>query len=89
MDDSPSPSVCIAAARLLDVEPENKLWCSIAREWYAAGLSKQPGTGKLHHHLGLHREVEGEGLRAIYHFVKRSLLSWFTHLITYCFPPPR
>ncbi|KAM6500746.1 hypothetical protein JOM56_003760 [Amanita muscaria] len=71
IDDSPSPSVGVAAARLLDVEPEKELWRSIAREWYAAGLSEQPGTGKLHHHLGLlSREVEGEELRAIYHFVK-------------------
>lgn len=74
IDDSPSPSVGIAAARLLDVEPETERWRGIARDWYGAGLTEQPGTGKLHHHLGLLcREVEGEELRGIYHFVKRSV----------------
>ncbi|KAG5645823.1 hypothetical protein DXG03_005164 [Asterophora parasitica] len=71
IDDSPSPSVGIAAARLLEVEPETERWRSIARDWYGAGLSEQPGTGKLHHHLGLLcREVEGEELKGVYHFVK-------------------
>jgi hypothetical protein len=72
IDDSPSPSVGIAAARLMDVEPETERWRGIARDWYGAGLAEQPGTGKLHHHLGLLcREVEGEELRGVYHFVKR------------------
>ncbi len=72
IDDSPSPSVGLAAARLLDVEPEKERWRGIARDWYGAGLTDQPGTGKLHHHLGLlSREVEGEELRGVYHFVKR------------------
>ena len=72
IDDSPSPSVGIAAARLLEVEPEKERWRNIARDWYGAGLSEQPGTGKLHHHLGLlSREVESEELRGVYHFVKR------------------
>lgn len=71
IDDSPSPSVGIAAARLMDVEPETERWRGIARDWYGAGLAEQPGTGKLHHHLGLLcREVEGEELRGVYHFVK-------------------
>ncbi|RDB24144.1 hypothetical protein Hypma_008825 [Hypsizygus marmoreus] len=71
IDDSPSPSVGLAAARLLDVEPETERWRGIARDWYGAGLAEQPGTGKLHHHLGLLcREVEGEELRGVYHFVK-------------------
>ncbi|KAH7930887.1 hypothetical protein BV22DRAFT_1054224 [Leucogyrophana mollusca] len=71
IDDSPSPSVGIAAARLLDVEPEKERWRGIAREWYAQGLVDTPGTGKLHHHLGLlSREVESEELRAVYHFIK-------------------
>ncbi|KAH7915986.1 hypothetical protein BJ138DRAFT_996574 [Hygrophoropsis aurantiaca] len=71
IDDSPSPSVGIAAARLLEVEPEKERWRGIAREWYAQGLADTPGTGKLHHHLGLlSREVESEALRAVYHFVK-------------------
>lgn len=73
IDDSPSPSVGIAAARLMDVEPETERWRGIARDWYGAGLAEQPGTGKLHHHLGLLcREVEGEELRGVYHFVKRQ-----------------
>jgi protein-disulfide isomerase-like protein with CxxC motif len=76
INDSPSPSVGVVAARLLDVEPEKELWCSIARDWYVVGLLEQPGTGKLHHHLGLlSQEVDREKLRAIYHFVKRSTLS--------------
>ncbi|KAF5330656.1 hypothetical protein D9619_005946 [Psilocybe cf. subviscida] len=71
IDDSPSPSIGIAAARLLEVEPEKERWRNIARDWYAEGLSEQPGTGKLHHHLGLlSREVESEELRGVYHFVK-------------------
>jgi protein SMG6 len=69
IDDSPSPSIGVAAVRLLDVEPEK--W-NIAKDWYDAGLAEQPGTGKLHHHLRLlSQEVEGEGLRGVYHFVKR------------------
>jgi protein SMG6 len=72
IDDSPSPSIGLAAARLLEVEPEKEQWRNIARDWYAAGIAEQPGTGKLHHHLGLlSREVEGEELRGVYHFVKR------------------
>lgn len=72
IDDSPFPSIGLAAASLLEVEPEKERWRNIARNWYAAGIAEQPGTGKLHHHLGLlSREVEGEELRAVYHFVKR------------------
>lgn len=72
IDDSPSPSIGIAAARLLDIEPEKERWRNVARSWYGAGLAEQPGTGKLHHHLGLlSREVDGEELRGVYHFVKR------------------
>ncbi|KAJ3935434.1 MAG: hypothetical protein NXY57DRAFT_912951 [Lentinula lateritia] len=75
IDDSPSPSVGVAAARALELLPEKDQWRAIAQEWYGIGIMDQPGTGKLHHHLGfLYREVEGEELRAIYHFVK-SLVS--------------
>ncbi|KAJ7219067.1 hypothetical protein GGX14DRAFT_589783 [Mycena pura] len=71
IDDSPSPSVGVAAARLLDVEPEKECWRIIARDWYGMGIADQPGHGKLHHHLGLlSREVEREELRGVYHFVK-------------------
>jgi hypothetical protein len=69
---SQPPSVGVAAARLLEVEPEKERWRCIARDWYATSLFEQPGTGKLHHHLGLlYREVESEELRGVYHFVKR------------------
>lgn len=72
IDDSPSPSIGLAAARLFDVEPEKERWRCIARDWYGAGIADQPGHGKLHHHLGLlSREVEREELRGVYHFVKR------------------
>ncbi|KAG6861720.1 hypothetical protein C0995_012724 [Termitomyces sp. Mi166 len=72
IDDSPSPSVGIVAARQLVVEPEAEQWRSIARDWYGTGLADQPGTGKLHHHLGLLcRDVEKQELKGVYHFVKR------------------
>ncbi|KAF9009359.1 hypothetical protein BDQ17DRAFT_1388235 [Cyathus striatus] len=71
IDDSPSPSVGTAAAKLLEIEPDHLKWRLIARDWYGAGLAEQPGTGKLHHHLGLlSKEIESEELRGIYHFVK-------------------
>ncbi|KAF8559498.1 hypothetical protein OG21DRAFT_1594361 [Imleria badia] len=71
IDDSPTPSVGIVAARMMQVEPEKELWRTIAKEWYAQGIADTPGAGKLHHHLGLlSREVEFEELRAVYHFVK-------------------
>jgi protein SMG6 len=75
IDDSPSPSVGLAAARLLDVEPEKERWRGIAMDWYGAGLQDTPGTGKLHHHLGLlSREAEGEELKGVYHFIKRCVV---------------
>ncbi|KXN82534.1 Telomerase-binding protein EST1A [Leucoagaricus sp. SymC.cos] len=68
---SQPPSVGVAAARLLEVEPDKERWRSIARDWYATSLFEQPGTGKLHHHLGLlYREVDNEELRSMYHYVK-------------------
>ncbi|KAG6878101.1 hypothetical protein C0992_008589 [Termitomyces sp. T32_za158] len=71
IDDSPSPSVGVVAARQLLVEPEAERWRNIARGWYGFGLADQPGTGKLHHHLGLLcRDVEKEDLKGVYHFVK-------------------
>jgi protein SMG6 len=71
-DPSPSPNVGLAAAKLLDVEPEKERWRCIARDWYAQGLADTPGAGKLHHHLGLlNRGKDGEELWAVYHFVKR------------------
>lgn len=83
VDESPGPSVGVAAARALEVEPEKERWRFIARDWYAAGLADTPGTGKLHHHLGLlSRDVEKEELRAVYHFVKRCVLGSETRIRT-------
>jgi len=42
--ESPTPSVGLAAARLLDVEPEKERWRGIAKDWYGAGLVITPGT---------------------------------------------
>lgn len=72
LNDSQCPSVGIAAAASLELQPETERWRCIARDWYAAGLSDTPGAGKLHHCLGLlSRDVEDEELRAIYHFLKK------------------
>ncbi|KIM78305.1 hypothetical protein PILCRDRAFT_11293 [Piloderma croceum F 1598] len=54
IDDSPSPCIGLAAAKLLDVEPEMD------------GDRKR----LLHHHLGLLSREKGGELRAVYHFVK-------------------
>lgn len=76
IDDSPVPSVGIAAARALEVEPEKERWRHIARDWYFAGIATRPVAGKLHHHLGLlSRELEGDELRGVYHFTKRCAIS--------------
>lgn len=76
IDDSPSPSVGLVAARSLEIQPEKERWRRIAREWYAKGLLMKPNDGKLHHHLGLlSREADGEDLRAVYHYVKRFVVS--------------
>lgn len=72
------PSVGIVAARMMELEPEKERWRQISKEWYAKGLAFQPGSGKLHHHLGVlsrDRECgEKEELRAVYHFVKRYVV---------------
>ena len=72
IDDSPVPSIGPTALESLDIDSEREIWRCTSRGWYAAGLTDTPGTGKLHHHLGLlSREAEGEELRGVYHFVKR------------------
>ncbi|KAI9463378.1 hypothetical protein F5148DRAFT_1313175 [Russula earlei] len=72
--DSPTPSVGIVAARMMELEPEKDRWRRIARDWYAQVVAETPGRGKLHHHLGLlSREAEGEELRGVYHFVKSMI----------------
>ncbi|GJE97087.1 hypothetical protein PsYK624_132970 [Phanerochaete sordida] len=86
IDDSPppsvgeflqAPSVGIIAARMMEIEPEKERWRQISKDWYAKGLAFQPGSGKLHHHLGaLSRDREAgekEELRAVYHFVKSMI----------------
>ena len=71
-DDSPSPGVGLAAAKLLDVGLEKERWRGIVRDWYALSLVYTPGTGELHHHIGLlSGEKDGEELRAVYSFVER------------------
>ncbi|KIP06005.1 hypothetical protein PHLGIDRAFT_73330 [Phlebiopsis gigantea 11061_1 CR5-6] len=71
------PSVGIIAARMMELEPEKERWRQVSKEWYAKGLAFQPGSGKLHHHLGvLSRDREGDDkdeLRAVYHFVKSMI----------------
>ncbi|KAJ3487599.1 hypothetical protein NLI96_g3415 [Meripilus lineatus] len=70
------PSVGIAVAQLMVLEPEKERRRQIAREWYAKGLATMPGNGKLHHHLGLlGRDKDGgeEELRGVYHFVKSMI----------------
>ncbi|TFK55267.1 hypothetical protein OE88DRAFT_1654050 [Heliocybe sulcata] len=71
IDDSEGPSIGLVAARAMDVEPEKERWRNIAREWYGTALAEKPVEGKLHHHIGLLcRELEGEDMRSVYHFVK-------------------
>ncbi|KAF8504047.1 hypothetical protein BU17DRAFT_101528 [Hysterangium stoloniferum] len=71
IDDSSSPSVGPGAAVALDVEPERETWRKTAKGWYAEALKETPLVGRLHHHLGnVSREVDGEEMRAVYHFVK-------------------
>lgn len=83
IDDSPGPSVGVAAARALELEPEKERWRCIARQWYACGLADTPGTGKLHHHLGLlSRDADGEELRAVYHFVKRYVRALYRNRVS-------
>ncbi|QRV72684.1 Est1 DNA/RNA-binding domain protein [Ceratobasidium sp. AG-Ba] len=76
LDPSPTPSIGPQAAAEFDLEDERDIWRSRARAWYALGLKDAPGTGKLHHHLGLLcRDDPGCELRAAYHFVKSMIAS--------------
>lgn len=76
LDVSPTPSIGLQAAAEFDQEDERDVWRSCARDWYALGLKDAPGTGKLHHHLGLLcRDEPGYELRAAYHFVKSMIAS--------------
>lgn len=69
--DSPTPSMGIVAARLMELEPEKDRWQRIPRDWYAQVVAEFPGRGKLYHHLEPGREAEDEEHCGLYHFVKR------------------
>ena len=45
IEDSPTPSVGVVAARMMQVEPEKECWRGIAKEWYAHGIADTPGAG--------------------------------------------
>ncbi|MCO5585390.1 hypothetical protein L7F22_039323 [Adiantum nelumboides] len=60
-------SIGAAAAQDWDLE-EKEIWRSTARGWYAKGLADVPGTGRLHHHLGI--LSRDDDLRSLYHFCK-------------------
>lgn len=47
---------------------ERDVWKGTAAEWYAKALADVPGTGRLHHHLGI--LARGDDLRALHHFSK-------------------
>ena len=65
IDDSPTPSVSIVAAHMMQVEPEKECWQGIAKEWYTHGIADTPSAGKLRHNLGLSHKVETKELRAV------------------------
>ncbi|KAF8323175.1 hypothetical protein DL93DRAFT_2162363 [Clavulina sp. PMI_390] len=68
---SPIPSVGILAAQQMGECDEREIWRNVAREWYALGLKDTPGAGRLQYHLGaLSRDVKGDELRTVYHFIK-------------------
>ncbi|PVF98027.1 hypothetical protein CPB86DRAFT_705961 [Serendipita vermifera] len=70
-DDTPPPSIGIAAANAFDLEPESEIWRKASQTWYAMVLQETPGAGKLHHNMGLlNSEISNEELRGVYHFVK-------------------
>lgn len=71
-DDTPPPSIGIAAANAFDLEPESEIWRRSSQTWYTLVLKETPGMGKLHYYLGsLNVEAPDEELRGVYHFVKR------------------
>ncbi len=48
---------------------EKETWRITARDWYAQALTEVPGTGRLHHHLGV--LSRSEELLALHHFCRR------------------
>lgn len=74
IDDTPPPSIGIAAANAFDLESETDIWRKSSQSWYSMVLKETPGVGKLQHNLGLlNAEVDDEELRSVYHFVKRQV----------------
>jgi len=53
---------------------EKETWRETARGWYAKGLAEVPGTGRLHHHLGL-LSRNREDLEGLYHLAKSMTTS--------------
>ncbi|BEI84163.1 hypothetical protein CcaverHIS002_0407670 [Cutaneotrichosporon cavernicola] len=50
---------------------DKETWRTMARDWYAMGISEKPGEGRLHNHLALLcRDMRGQEPRALYHFAK-------------------
>lgn len=71
IDDTPPPSIGLAAANAFDLESETEIWRKSSQTWYSMVLKETPGIGKLQHNLGLlNAEVDDEELRSVYHFVK-------------------
>ncbi|GAA5837904.1 hypothetical protein JCM11251_004694 [Rhodosporidiobolus azoricus] len=57
----PAPaSIGLPALDSWDLE-EQETWREIAREWYGLGVSENPGTGRLQHHLALLAGAGGGG----------------------------
>ena len=77
-----NPSVGTEAARMIELLPEREKWRNVAWEWYSNGLIEYPGSCRFHHHMGLLCKEFGEGeeLRGLYHFIKRSAPSSWPHL---------
>ncbi|KAK0534669.1 hypothetical protein OC834_001793 [Tilletia horrida] len=63
-----APSIGEAALGDWELE-EKETWRETARGWYAKGLAEIPGTGRLHHHLGILSRGKEE-LKGLYHFAK-------------------
>lgn len=59
----------VGSAALGDWDFEEKdTWRTTAKGWYSKGLSENPGSGRLHHHLAVLSQADD--LRALHHFCK-------------------
>jgi rRNA-processing protein FCF1 len=78
--DARAEQASIGTAALGDWElSEVETWRVTARDWYAKGLAETPGTGRLHHHLGV--LARPDELRTLHHLCK-SLTSAHAHVAT-------